>query len=104
MMVWLWQWDMQIKVSYLLKNGNMIDSLEENITIRKNVKLIIIQFKTSYNLEILKFPKNGNMIILLMIKKILKQCCKQGMDKFQTNNIIMMLCKLILIMKQLQLY
>ena len=82
----------------------MIDSLEENITIRKNVKLIIIQFKTSYNLEILKFPKNGNMIILLMIKKILKQCCKQGMDKFQTNNIIMMLCKLILIMKQLQLY
>ena len=62
-------------VRYQINNGSTINLLGVNIKIKELlVRLkIIIQYKTSYKNKILKLQRNGNMIILSMMKIILKQ-------------------------------
>ena len=82
-------------VRYQIRNGNIINLLDVDIMIVKKVEFIIIQFKTFYNKIMSKCQMNGNMIILLMIRKILKQWYKLKMDNYLINNIIMIQYKVI---------
>ena len=87
---------------YQINSGIIINFLEQNIIMKNIMNVSIIQFKISCNKITLKFQKNGNMIILLMIKIILKQCYKLEMDKFQINNISMILAYKTYTVKLLQ--
>ena len=50
---------------YQISNGIIINLLEENIVIRKNMERIIIQYKIFYNIIMSKCQMNGNMKLLM---------------------------------------